>query len=86
MFLLGMAMVALGFVFVSKTEFMINNFGRIGFFEVYLSTAGGSRIGYKFVGIVLIFFGTLIFTGLIDPFLGWILGPLIKRMLPPGNI
>ncbi len=64
---------------------MLNNFGRIGFFEDKLATSGGSRFGYKLIGMLAIFIGILIMTGLITGFLTWILSPLLRFYLPGGT-
>jgi len=63
---------------VIKSEAMLNAFGRIGFFERYLGYEGGSRLGYKLIGLAAIFIGTLIMTNMIHSFLTWLLSPLIN--------
>jgi hypothetical protein len=80
-FLIGLVMAAGGFFLVSKTEFLLNNFGRIGFFDQYLGTSGGSRLGYKLFGMLGIFLGTLTMFGLIDNFMGWLFAPLLRLMM-----
>jgi len=77
-FIIGLLGMGVGFLFVLKSEWLLSNFGRIGFFEEKFGTEGGSRLGYKLLGIVIIFFGFLVFTGMIGSFLEWILGPLLK--------
>ena len=76
--LLGIILVIIGFLFVAKSEWLLNNFGRIGFFEEHLGTEGGSRLGYKLIGLFVIFIGFLVSTNMIGGFLGWILSPLLK--------
>lgn len=71
-------MIAVGSLIIAKTESMLRNFGRIAFFEKYLGAEGGSRMGYKIIGLIAIFIGILIATNLIDGFLGWMLSPLMK--------
>jgi len=70
-----------GVLIVAKTEWMLSNFGRIDWFEQKLGTSGGSRLGYKLVGIAAIFIGLLMATGSIEGFMGWVLSPLIKTMV-----
>ncbi|HNX10539.1 MAG TPA: hypothetical protein PKI61_00075 [bacterium] len=77
-FVIGLIVVALGVVLVIKTEWFLQNFGRIAWFESKFGAEGGSRLGYKLVGVVFIFFGLLVMTGLIGGFLGWALSPLLK--------
>jgi hypothetical protein len=76
--LLGIVMAAVGALITIKSEAMLNLFGRVGFFEKYLGTEGGTRLGYKLLGILVFFIGVLIMTNLIGDFLGWILSPLIN--------
>jgi hypothetical protein len=76
--ILGLFIIAAGVGLVMKSEWMLNNFGRIAFFEKYLGLDGGTRLGYKIIGLIFIFIGTLITFGLIDSFLKWSLSPLIN--------
>ena len=76
--LIGLAMLAAGAFLVIKTEWFIYNIGRIAWFEAKLGTEGGSRLGYKLVGIVLIILGIIVSTGSGDDFMRWLLAPLLK--------
>jgi len=76
--LLGLLIIGAGVFFVAKTEWFINNFGRIAWFEDKLGSDGGSRLGYKLIGILLIFAGIIIMTGSSGGFLGWALSPILK--------
>lgn len=76
--ILGIIIIAAGVMMVIKTEWLINNFGRISWFEEKLGVEGGSRLGYKLVGLVFIFGGILIMTGSSTGFLQWVLSPVIK--------
>jgi len=71
---LGILMIAVGFIFVWKTEWFLQNFGGIGFAEKHLGSEGGSRLMYKFIGLVIIIIGILYVTDLSDNFLAWIAG------------
>jgi len=75
-FFIGLILIALGVMMVIKTEWLLNNFGRIAWFEEHLGVEGGSRLGYKIVGLLLIFFGLLAMTGLSGGFANWALSPL----------
>ncbi len=77
-FIVGFIIIAIGALIVIKSEALLNTFGRISFFEQHLGTEGGSRLGYKLIGLFVIFIGTLIFANLISNFLGWVLSPLLK--------
>ncbi len=77
-FIVGLIMITIGALIVIKSEALLNTFGRISFFEQHLGTEGGSRLGYKLIGLFVIFIGTLVFANLIGSFLGWVLSPLLK--------
>jgi hypothetical protein len=77
----GLIIIIIGFLIVAKSEWMLNNFGRIEFFETKIGP-GGTRTGYKLIGMIVIFFGMLIMTGQIEGFMGWALSPLIKYSQP----
>lgn len=70
--------MAVGFLFVLKTDSFLNNFGRLPFFENHLATSGGSRLGYKLVGMVVIIIGFMITVGLIGGFIAWLASPLTR--------
>jgi len=76
--IIGLIIIIVGFLLIAKAEWFLNNFGRIGFFERHLSTDGGSRLGYKLLGMLIIFLGMLILTNLIGGLLTWILGPYLR--------
>jgi len=74
--LIGIVMMVVGALMVIKSESLLNAFGRIAFFERFLGTEGGSRLGYKLIGILIIFFGLLAATNMAEGFLNWLLSPL----------
>lgn len=76
--ILGIIIIVIGALVVIKSEAILNFFGRIAFFEKHLGAEGGSRLGYKLVGILMFFIGLLIMTGLIQGFMNWILSPLFR--------
>ena len=80
--LVGLIIFAIGTMIVIKSESMLNAFGRIAFFERHLGVEGGSRLGYKLVGLLTIFIGALIMTNLIGGFLEWILSPILRYNKP----
>lgn len=80
--ILGLVVVAGGFLFVFKADAFLNNFGRLPFFENHLATSGGSRFGYKIIGVCLIIIGFMIATGLISGFINWFISPLTQYSQP----
>ncbi len=79
---IGILLTAAGAFFIIKTEWLLNNFGRIAWFEEKLGSDGGSRLGYKLIGVALLFFGIIAMTGSGNSFMEWILSPLIKYSRP----
>ena len=80
--ILGLLITAAGGFLVIKTEWFLNNFGRITWFEEKLGSDGGSRLGYKLIGIVLLFIGIIVLTGSGNDFMAWLLSPLLKYNQP----
>jgi len=81
-FILGAIIIAIGALIVIKSAGMLNTFGRIGFFEKHLGVEGGSRLGYKLIGVLTIFIGLLIMTNMIGGFMMWVFSPLLKYSQP----
>lgn len=80
--IIGLIIMAVGVFMVVKTESILRMFGQVAFFDKYLGTEGGSRLGYKLIGILFIFIGLLVLTNMIGGFLEWILGPLLRFSRP----
>ncbi len=62
-FLYGFLAIGVGVVLVLKSEWLVENFGRIDWAEQHLSTEGGTRIFWKLVGIAIIFISFLAMAG-----------------------
>ncbi|HOZ53581.1 MAG TPA: hypothetical protein PK142_02795 [bacterium] len=77
----GLILMAIGTLFTAKSEVLFRNFGRIAWFEKNFGAEGGSRLGYKLIGIIIIFFGLLLATGTFDGFINLILSPLTRGQL-----
>jgi hypothetical protein len=77
-FFLGLLILSAGLGLTVKTEWFINNFGRIAWFEQKLGSEGGSRLGYKLVGLAAITIGIIVMTGGGQDLLGWITSPFVK--------
>ena len=65
--LIGLAVMIIGFLIVKYSEKCLEWFGTIDFAEDKL---GGSRFGYKLIGIITVFIGIFIATNLISDILG----------------
>jgi hypothetical protein len=77
-FFIGLVIIAIGLILIIKTEWFLNNFGRIGFFEEHFGTSGGTRLGYKLIGMLAVFIGIMTVTGMISGFMGFVLSPLLQ--------
>lgn len=75
---IGLALVAIGFVFVWKTRKFIEFFGPIDYADQKLG-GGGTNITYKFIGLVLILIGFLWATNLWNAFLEATLGGIFPK-------
>ena len=76
--ILGIIIMTGGIGMVLKTEWLLENFGRIAWFEAKLSTEGGSRLGYKLIGLGAIIIGIIVMTGSGSDFMGWLVSPLVR--------
>lgn len=74
----GLIMLAVGFVFMVKTEWILRINGRIMWAEMHLGSSGGTRLFYKLIGLLFIFIAFLLITGLADNFFLWLFGPIFR--------
>jgi len=70
--LLGIVIILAGTAMTIKGEWLYQNFGTIAFFEKYMHSAGGGRLGYKLMGVLAIFIGVLIMTNVMNDVLQWV--------------
>ncbi|NCN25473.1 hypothetical protein COT94_02200 [Candidatus Falkowbacteria bacterium CG10_big_fil_rev_8_21_14_0_10_37_14] len=77
----GLIVSGTGLGMIIKTEAFLSFFGRMEWFERFANIEGGSRSGYKFLGMIFIFVGVLIAFGMISGFIEWIISPLTKYKL-----
>ena len=71
-FIVGLLIAGIGYLLVWKSNWLLNNFGRIGWAEAHLGTEGGSRLMYKLIGSIIIIAGFLHATNLGGIFISWI--------------
>jgi len=79
---LGILITAAGCLLVIYTEWFMNNFGRIAWFEEKLGAEGGSRLGYKIIGGVFLLVGIITMTGGGPEFIEWLASPLLRYSQP----
>jgi fatty acid desaturase len=80
--ILGILITATGTFMVIKTEWILLTFGRVSWFDEKLGSEGGSRLGYKLLGVLILFIGIIMMTGSGDLFFGWVFSPLTKLSNP----
>jgi hypothetical protein len=78
--LVGLLLVAIGFVFVWKTSKFIETFGSIDWADQKLG-GGGTYLVYKTLGIIIIFVGFLWATNLWQAFLEATLGSILPKSI-----
>jgi len=75
----GAVLFLIGPFLTIKSEWFLENFGRIEWAEKHLGTEGGTRLFYKLLGLVFIFFGLTMMFNLFTGIVLWIFSPLMPR-------
>lgn len=78
-YFIGFLMVGAGVVLILKTEWFFQNFGTNAWAEEHMGGSGGTRLLYKLIGILFIFFGFLTITNMISGFLAGTIGRIFIR-------
>lgn len=78
-YFIGILMVGAGVLLVLKTGWFIQNFGVNAWAEEKFGSSGGTRLVYKVVGILFIFFGFLAITNMLSGFLMGTVGRVFIR-------
>lgn len=81
-FFLGFVGIAVGFVLIWQSNWIVNNFGRIDWAEIHLGTEGGTRLFWKLIGLGVIFLAMLYMFGLVEGIIWWIFSPLFRGQTP----
>jgi len=76
-YVLGIILIALGFLIVWKSDWIMNNFGRIPWAEEHLGMDGGTRLLWKLIGLLVIIGSFLYMTGA--------LGSLVRLIFGGGS-
>ncbi len=77
--ILGIVLIIGGTFLVIKSEWFLENFGRIAWAEEKLGTEGGTRFFYKILGLLLIFVGLLFLFDLFGGIVMWVFSPLLPK-------
>ncbi len=79
---LGIIFCIVGALITMKSEWFFREFGRIEWAEKYLGMEGGTRLFYKLLGILIIFAGFFVLSGLHFQILGWIAKTFFGGLIP----
>lgn len=61
----GIGAIIVGIFMVIKTEWFVRNFGSSSWAEEHLGSSGGTRLMYKFIGIIFIILSMMAMTGML---------------------
>ncbi len=75
----GVFLVIAGALLVIKSEWFLQNFGRIAWAEKNLGAEGGTRLFYKLLGLLFIVVGMILILGFFKPLILWIFSPLMPK-------
>ncbi len=78
-FLIGLIIIAAGFILVWQANWIVQNFGHIPWAEKHLGYEGGSRLMIKLIGLLVIFIAMLYMFGFIEGVIWSIFGSLFGK-------
>ncbi len=70
--------IPVGAIFVLKTEWFVQNFGKVEWAEQHLGFEGGTRLFYKLLGLAIIFICLFGFTGGVQGIILSIFAPMLR--------
>ena len=79
-YVFGIILVAVGFLIVWKSDWLMDNFGRIAWADAKLGTEGGTRLFYKLIGITVIIGSFLYMSGALGGIIRGIFGTTIETV------
>ncbi len=62
-YVIGIILIGIGFVIIWKSNWLMDNMGRIEWAEMHLGSDGGTRLFYKLIGVVIILLSFLLMSG-----------------------
>jgi hypothetical protein len=62
-YLVGIILIAIGFVIIWKSNWLMDNMGRVEWAEQHLGSDGGTRVFYKLIGVAIILLSFLLMSG-----------------------
>ena len=79
-YLLGLVLIGVGFVIMWKSDWIMNNFGRIPWAEKHLGMEGGTRLFWKLIGLLIILGSFLYMSGGLGTIMGAIFSNSINQV------
>ncbi|MBU0598224.1 hypothetical protein KKF61_04515 [Patescibacteria group bacterium] len=79
-YVIGTIVIIIGFLITWKSEWIVNNLGRIAWADNHLGTEGGSRLFYKLIGLAMIILSFMYMGGILQSILGAIFKPTIRTL------
>lgn len=71
--------IPFGAIFILKTEWFVQNFGKVAWAEEHLGYEGGTRLFYKLLGVIIILISLFGFTGGIQGVILTIFAPMMPK-------
>lgn len=71
--------LVIGAIFVIKSEWFLQNFGKNDWAERHLGSEGGSRLMYKLIGLAIILVSLLLMTNLLGAIVLSVLEPIFPK-------
>jgi hypothetical protein len=62
-YLVGIILIGVGFIIIWKSDWLMENIGRIDWAEQHLGMDGGTRLFYKLIGVAIILGAFLLMGG-----------------------
>lgn len=78
--LIGILITVIGALMIVYSNKFLGVFGRIPFFERYLGSEGGSRLGYQIIGFLGVIIGLLVMTNSFGGIIRAIFSPVTGGM------
>ena len=76
-YVVGIILIVIGFIIIWKSDWLMDNIGRIEWAEAHLGSDGGTRLFYKLIGVVIILLSFLLMSGR--------LGSGLKKVFNPNE-
>lgn len=77
---IGIIGIVVGFLIIWKSEWILDNLGRVDWAEAHLGSEGGTRIFYKLVGTGIILLSFLFMTGILQKMVLGFFTPLFRGL------